>query len=633
MKNKVFLHFSLGPVQSFVAQARRTRDFWAGSFILSWLAGQAMLVVHEAGGELILPAVVEEHGKITDPLLAAIKQREKGEIVSQGPEIATLPNRFQARIPDDFDPLACVEAIQRKWRDLAEKIWQDYIQPVAHLGKGTREIWDRQITGFWEMNWVIGNDSALLDRRKNWRSHVPPIEHGDKCTLMGNFQELSGYLRIRGEKQQEYFWASLRAKTGEYELANNERLCAIALVKRLLPLVAVETLWLVPRRYPSTPYLAAIPWIAEVCIDKPEKARKYATEASQLPGANRREEPERFFCLQKALTSNQEGREFTSLDGNCFHKAALHNDHLWEQGTGRTKDTAGIRRQLIKLLDDLGKPVTPFYAMLLMDGDRLGALLQNHSSRVNLITNALASFNQSVKEVINKYNGITVFAGGDDVLAMLPLDGALPAALTLRHLYTQSFTKVGLGAGLGTISGAIVYAHYTTPLTAVYQETHRLLDNVAKDKTGRDSLAIAVWKGVGRVLTWAAPWAVIGNVQNNVLDELIKGFKESDCESRELNSSFFYNLRQRFTIFEGGIGLELSPQNMQVMKDVLVAEYLKNRERHCSLEEARIRMEKLLNICRQSWRDEDGKIYKDEGILTFDGVLLVKFLAQKGVIG
>ncbi|MEZ5479145.1 MAG: type III-B CRISPR-associated protein Cas10/Cmr2 [Thiolinea sp.] len=30
-----YFHFTLGPVQSFVAQARRTRDFWAGSFILS----------------------------------------------------------------------------------------------------------------------------------------------------------------------------------------------------------------------------------------------------------------------------------------------------------------------------------------------------------------------------------------------------------------------------------------------------------------------------------------------------------------------------------------------------------------------------------------------------------------------
>ena len=33
------LHISIGPVQKFVGQARRTRDLWAGSFLLSWMAG------------------------------------------------------------------------------------------------------------------------------------------------------------------------------------------------------------------------------------------------------------------------------------------------------------------------------------------------------------------------------------------------------------------------------------------------------------------------------------------------------------------------------------------------------------------------------------------------------------------
>jgi CRISPR-associated protein Cmr2 len=37
-------------VQGFVARARKTRDFWSGSFILSSLAGYAMLAVIEAGG-------------------------------------------------------------------------------------------------------------------------------------------------------------------------------------------------------------------------------------------------------------------------------------------------------------------------------------------------------------------------------------------------------------------------------------------------------------------------------------------------------------------------------------------------------------------------------------------------------
>lgn len=37
-----YFHITLGPVQGFVSQARRTRDFWAGSFLLSWLAAVAI---------------------------------------------------------------------------------------------------------------------------------------------------------------------------------------------------------------------------------------------------------------------------------------------------------------------------------------------------------------------------------------------------------------------------------------------------------------------------------------------------------------------------------------------------------------------------------------------------------------
>lgn len=37
-----YFYFTLGPVQDFVSQARRTRDFWAGSFLLSWLSAVAM---------------------------------------------------------------------------------------------------------------------------------------------------------------------------------------------------------------------------------------------------------------------------------------------------------------------------------------------------------------------------------------------------------------------------------------------------------------------------------------------------------------------------------------------------------------------------------------------------------------
>ena len=34
--------YSIGPVQSFIARARKTEDLWSGSYLLSELVGQAM---------------------------------------------------------------------------------------------------------------------------------------------------------------------------------------------------------------------------------------------------------------------------------------------------------------------------------------------------------------------------------------------------------------------------------------------------------------------------------------------------------------------------------------------------------------------------------------------------------------
>ena len=38
----VEFEFSVGPVQAFVAQARRTGDFWGGSYLLSFLTAHAI---------------------------------------------------------------------------------------------------------------------------------------------------------------------------------------------------------------------------------------------------------------------------------------------------------------------------------------------------------------------------------------------------------------------------------------------------------------------------------------------------------------------------------------------------------------------------------------------------------------
>ena len=120
-------------------------------------------------------------------------------------------------------------------------------------------------------------DPDPLSLRKNWRTTPATVEPGDHCTMMGSWQELSGYIRSRERKQQDSFWATLRNRLGQLNLSEDERLCAVALIKRAFPLIAKEAIgtdvnaasWL------STPYIAAIPWLKRVCREHSDAARSY----------------------------------------------------------------------------------------------------------------------------------------------------------------------------------------------------------------------------------------------------------------------------------------------------------------------------------------------------------------------
>lgn len=663
MKERIILDFSIGPVQGFIARARRTRDFWAGSFLLSYLAGQAMAVVLENGGTLILPAVAKSKDEISDPLLQAIvrlREKQPFDPRDENLRIATLPNRFRAEVPVDFFPNKCTEAINEAWNNLCQPVWERYLQPVAELGEKTEEIWKRQITNFWEIVGVRGETVFPLERRKNWRSHIPPVEYGDKCNLFEDLQELSGFVRAKGKperEKQDRFWAALRRQIGRHELGENERLSAIALVKRLFPLVAPDVLWKVPIRYPSTPYLAAVNWLQKVAKD-PERfqaAQDYAVDcARRLPGAARREDPGLFTALQKICAEAPDLQEFLSVDGKCFIKDAVRNPRVWKEQVEADRDETisafcevhkKVAKELVEKLDRLGEPVSPFYAMVLMDGDQLGRLLQKYPEKVS---EALGRFSRQVPRIVQKHNGITVYAGGDDVLALFPLEGAIPAAVELRKAYAENFDDVNKILAESseeklkvTISGAIVYAHYTTVFTEVYTEAQRLLSKVAKDETGRNSLAVTVWKRAGRVITWSAPWEVVLKEEPDIFSFFVNRFrkdmkdpkKPTTEEEREFSTSFIYNLQSRLASFQldETSGLTTTEEKTAFFIDLITAEYLKSRARKAGQKEARLLIQKLLPLCQCWWRDEAGKTQSKMDRPALDGMFLLKFLLQKGV--
>ena len=109
----------------------------------------------------------------------------------------------------------------------------------------------------------------------------------------------------------------------------------------------------------------------------------------------------------------------------------------------------------------------------------------------------------------NSIDGVPVYAGGDDVLAMLPMPRALDCAQALSDAYRSAFADTDAKEN-ATLSAAVVFAHIRLPLNHVLGEAHRLLDDVAKEGNGRDSFVAAVLKPAGPYCQWVTTWTRSG---------------------------------------------------------------------------------------------------------------------------
>lgn len=549
------IDISIGPVQGFVAQSRRTRDLWGSSYLLSFLAGHAIHSAIQAGGKVVHPRVEN------DPLLLQIQ----GKSIQPPSAVGSLPNRFVVAV--DQNPAAVGKAaqkgFQRAWEKVADAVWQKFVAPVMSHGRDTREIWKRQVESFWELVWIVseGRSPGALAQRKHWRSHWLPEEPGDKCTVMPDFQELSGWIRARGSKEreaQDTFWGHVRRGLGHLDLRDNERLSSIALIKRLFPKLSEEALgWpLHAAHWPSTVYIAAVPWIRRVANQIPDAAAEYARQLRQhAPPAVLAERNPPF----RDLDVHQAG-DFPRLDGNYLHPTTLANEKVTPLREGVAEQE---RQALQKVLKEticekipegasrkLGAPPS-FYALLLADGDRLGKLVSDLGG--DKVSEALSRFTKEVSPIVASCDGVTVYAGGDDVLAMLPASGALECADRIQRAYQQAFSSIRAEAG-ATLSAAVVLAHIRSPLSAILREAHRLLDHVAKDQNGRSSLAVAVYKTGGLHCQWVTTWQRPG-LQSpesavGMLQELQRSLTRGGSEAG-LSQSLLYRLRETLGLLCG----------------------------------------------------------------------------------
>lgn len=731
------LRVHIGPVQGFIRAGRRTRDFWAGSFLLSRLAGQAMYEVEREvegkRGRITIPVLRADDETVKEQTFLKITAAEQANYQFReppaGPLVGTLVNHFRATVPGGFDAGRIRTAVEGRFQKLRDNVFKIFIEPALDeavkrdvIGKEKRsEIekrWDFQTSGsFFEVLYVSGPcdetdpgwqaEGRWLDRRKMWRSHAPPMETsvglpgtGDRCPVHPEFCELGGFFRRKEREKQKNFWGVTREVVGRQtyypkgsdssslqfintlDLREGERLCGFALVKRLFPLLPPEDIaeaigWAPDhlfairkhgwsphraqqalRNWPSTAFVAAIPWIIKVGgVDLP-RAEEYAKAQYQRLGADpilKAERPQRHRVagIDRLAIKQKQVPLFAILDGTLHFKRGLDRRRLSPDSTDAL--VRGLADEFGAFREDLGKkqfndgPASPFYAMLEMDGDGMGKVFSVTRARAERGSRALLEFSDGVPAIVRDHDGVLIYAGADDVKAMLPIETAIPCALKLNEHWRQTMRAKFLDKDdpldtndrekIPTLSGSIVFADYQAALGDVYDLTHKRLENVAKDGMGRDALAIALLKSGGVRAEWASCWEVKGArtggegappTDARPVEELqeFAYTARAAAATRELASRLPYLVHQRFSEV-----LKLKEGEDEVFNDDRLAKFIGQEIKGSKLaggtDDAEKRARNVVNVLRPYSRDASEQPRPSDRHI--GGLLIARFLAAEGL--
>lgn len=617
--------YALTPVQDFVGRARKLRDYWSGSILLSWLAFEGIkAVIHGLGADhIVYPSL---HGQpLVDDLLRDWGMENDWFDQQSDDGVASFPNKFVCLVPTGEEKAYAArieQAIASAWQELGEATLELLIKKIPKIGQDAaiRDQFKRQLGSYWEHHWtaaplVKGEEKAQVeellhkdsidpafkfwkDANEIWsssgegplysvshrlvqaglaagksrREDARQDEKGIKCDLFGEFEILHypDQADHNPKPSEDPFWQDVRRAFDESDFGSKERLCALGLVKRLayrvckgLPGHPLQNMFKKAEIFPSTTEMALHDWWqrvnARAASQDDKDAAKIADELAVFnwgKGNNaeaRRKVAQWLHGLNEPELVRKNGCEITKIDlQNQQEKAAA--------------------KALFNNLHPV-KDVHKYYAVLMMDGDKMGKLINGETlgsiwksvlhpelekrlqgnfeakfknfwaERLQkprlvspaihaAISEALGDFSLlTVPQIIDNHGGRLIYAGGDDVCAILPASTVLTAAREIADAYgwgfinaqpgrqstplknwdTNATGKIGVHLGGGeniSISAGILIAHHKKPLGRVMERAHGLLD-MAKKQGGRNAFALEVDKRSGGGRVFMAGWQEI----------------------------------------------------------------------------------------------------------------------------
>lgn len=519
---------SLGPVQSMIEAARRTRDLWCGSWLLAESAKAAAKVFHDKqNGCLIFPCPDNP-----DVDLAPSDKPKDDD--------ANIANILRAQI--NLEDEAAVKALLTEAKQAAEKrlaaLCDKARQEVSELTFHD-DLWEAQKTDILEFfaAWVeVKNNKyeaasdrlgGLLAARKATRNFIPSAISAEgigfsipKSSLDGARESVINF--SHNERKEKKYQTSLR-KLG---MSGGEELDALAVAKRRAGDV---------EQFTAYSRLAADTWIEKLGKEDSTSLKNVVDAYEKLvePG------------LATRIKGNKDlaGSIYRALPYDAQLLFGFRMDNALANADESEKKLLTALQNVLKDIDE--QPV-PYAVILKADGDRMGELLSKAKTADDSreVSKALHGFAKSVRGIVRSHHGHAIYAGGDDVLALLPLENSVVCAATLAAHFKSAMNDVAEKLGVAekerpTLSAGLGIGHVVEPLGRLRARADAAEKYAKGDGTNTPRNALAIRLGIrsGAETDWRCNWNEdTGEPQNCdgviALQDFIAAYRANECPSR-----------------------------------------------------------------------------------------------------
>jgi CRISPR-associated protein Cmr2 len=464
MKEYLIL-ISIGPVQDFIASARKLRDLWFGSEMLSELSKVIAKSLNKQGCELIFPIVLSpDELEPNSELKVANKIFVKFAGERSPKEIIKTAKLAWKQAQTDYALRTLKKLNSIKQIELNEDLYKKQVGDSGEFFAAWVELSENYQASKDKLEQTLAGRKNLRDFFKaNWDGY------GLRKSSLDGARET-----VFTEKPKEIIGL----------LKSNEYLDTLGCIKRFFPISDG-----MPKYFDDLSDIALIPYLHKIYTDK------------NLEGLL--SEYESYFNYATGLRSSH-SRKHTNTELDII------SDLLYADEK-ELKNIPGAWNALQKLTKAVGQP--PKYACILLgDGDQMGVALDKINSYEGhqLFSKGLAVFANEVEGIIEGFHGNLIYAGGDDVMAYLPLHTAVEAANEVRLLFQKCmngiFEELKFDKSkLPTFSIGLAIVHHSTPLDQALNLA-RKAETTAKNEGQRNALAIIQSKRNGSDITIYGKW-------------------------------------------------------------------------------------------------------------------------------